>query len=414
MNISNKEKQILRDLAKRLAELAARPSENEKKSRWYSHNALESSRPLIICDPENGWNEIITNLEYKDEPFRTWEWFLRREIFWGSEINDDKVMEPYFNLHYVFTESDWGVREIYKGGNEGGSYSWEAPVKDLNDLGSLHFPKINVDDEKTKSYVNLAEDIFGDILKVRLRSVWWGWWWSMGLTTTLIKLRGLEQVMLDMVDNPEGVHRLMALIRDGHFAKIDFLEKNNYLMLNNEGDYVGSGGFGWIDELPQKDFDGNRVRTKDMWCLFESQETSHISPAMFEEFVFQYQLPLMERFGLICYGCCEPLDKRWHIIKKIPHLRRISVSPWADMDKMAEYLGKDYIYSWKPSPTYLAAPSFDEKAVRMYIRNGLEKTKGCVLEIIMKDNHTIANDPDRVVRWVQIVREEIDRISAKL
>jgi hypothetical protein len=37
---------------------------------------------------------------------------------------------------------------------------------------------------------------------------------------------------------------------------LDFLEKNNLLSLNNESTYVGSGGFGWTHELPQKDFDG--------------------------------------------------------------------------------------------------------------------------------------------------------------
>ena len=75
-----------------------------------------------------------------------------------------------------------------------------------------------------------------------------------------------------------------------------------------------------------------------MWCLTESQETVGVSPEQFEEFVFQYQLPLQERFGLNCYGCCEPLQSRWHIVKKIPRLRRVSVSPWADQEMMAEML----------------------------------------------------------------------------
>jgi hypothetical protein len=410
MSFSEKEKYLLRDLAIKLAELASGDSENEKKSLWYKHNALERTRPLIMCDPEGGWNEIITNLECENETARMWEWFLRREIFWGSAINDDRVIEPYFNIHYTFTESDWGVHETYTGGEKGGSYSWDAPLKNLDDLSGLHFPRLSIDREMTEMHLDMAKEIFRDILTVRLRSVWWGWWWSLGLTQTLIKLRGLEQIMYDMVDNPKGVHNLMAFIRDGHLAKIEFLEKNNYLMLNNEGDYVGSGGFGWTNDLPQKDFNGDRVRAKDMWCLFESQETSHISPEMFEEFVFQYQLPVMEKFGLICYGCCEPLDKRWHIVKKTPNLRRISVSPWANMSDMAEMLSDKYIYSWKPNPAYLASTVFDEPTIRKYVQDGLEKTRGCNLEIIMKDNHTIGNDPNRVVRWVQIVREEIDRI----
>jgi hypothetical protein len=149
------------------------------------------------------------------------------------------------------------------------------------------------------------------------------------MTWPLVDIRGLEQMMLDMVDHPDDLHRLMAFLRDGHLAKLEFLEQNDLLSLNNDGTYVGSGGFGWTDELPQADFDGH-VRTCDMWGFAESQETVGVSPAMFAEFVFQYQLPILQRFGLNCYGCCEPLDKRWHIVKQVPNLRRVSISPWAD------------------------------------------------------------------------------------
>jgi hypothetical protein len=143
-----------------------------------------------------------------------------------------------------------------------------------------------------------------------------------------------------------------------------------------------------------------------MWGFAESQETIGVSPAMFGEFVLAYQLPLLERFGLNCYGCCEPVDRRWGLIERIPRLRRVSVSAWADVDAMAEMLGARYIFSWKPRPADLATPHFDESAVRSYVRQMLRATRGCRVEIIMKDNHTIGNDPDRVVRWVQIVREE--------
>jgi hypothetical protein len=29
----------------------------------------------------------------------------------------------------------------------------------------------------------------------------------------------------------------------------------------------------------------------------------------------------------------------------------------------------------------------------------------------MKDNHTIANNPQNVVRWVQIAKEEVERFA---
>ncbi len=131
---------------------------------------------------------------------------------------------------------------------------------------------------------------------------------------------------------------------------------------------------------------------------------------MFAEFIFPYQLPILERFGLNCYGCCEPLDKRWNVVAQIPNLRRVSMSPWADWAKMAEVLGGRYIFSLKPSPTDLAMDAFDEERIRTELREALQITRECRVEVIMKDNHTIRNDPSRVLRWVQIARDEAENL----
>lgn len=50
--ISRREREILRRLAGQVVELAARPMEREKRDLWYRHNGLQSTRPVIFCDPE--------------------------------------------------------------------------------------------------------------------------------------------------------------------------------------------------------------------------------------------------------------------------------------------------------------------------------------------------------------------------
>jgi len=403
-----REREVLRRLAGQVAQLAARPIESEKRRLWFEHNQLKPTRPLIFCDPENGWNEIITpaDLDCTGQLPRLWEMRLRKEVFWGEQMCDDRVTVPIFELPHFYTESDWGMHEIRIGGEQGGSYTWESPLKDYADLPRLHFPLISINYPATEQALSLASQVFGDLLQVRLKTEWW---WTFGLTWSLINLRGLTQVMYDLHDHPDDLHRLMAFLRDGNMAKLDYLEQNGLLSLNNDGTYVGSGGFGWTEELPQPDFNG-QVRICDMWGFAESQETSGISPGMFAEFIFPYQYPLLERFGLNCYGCCEPLDKRWHIVEKLPHLRRISVSPWANISFMAERLGNRYIFSMKPSPTDLAMPDFDEEHIRRKMRRSMQITRDCRVEVIMKDNNTICNDPQRVVRWVRIAREESESL----
>lgn len=408
LTVSPAERAVLRDLAAQVAELAARPIEQEKRDLWYRHNALEPTRPVIFCDPEGSWKEIIPpdTLACTSALARGWEFFLRREIFWGSEMRDDRVIVPTFDVARVYTESDWGMASVRTQGQGGGSYVWKAPLQSYDDLDKLRFPQISVDEQATERVLELAHDTLGEHLQVRLKNPWW---WTLGMTWTLIDLRGLEQMMLDMVDHPDELHRLMAFLRDGHLAKLDFLEQNGLLSLNTDGSYVGSGGFGWTHELPQPDFHGH-VRTRDMWGFAESQETVGVSPSMFAEFVFQYQLPILERFGLNCYGCCEPLDTRWHVIEQVPNLRRVSISPWANKPLMAERLGDRYIYSMKPRPADLAWETMDEEWIRSELRKDLQATRECRVEVIMKDNHTIRNDPRRVVRWVQIARKEAEAL----
>ncbi len=406
VKVSRKDREKLRRLAERLAELAARPAETEKRELWYEHNALRSKRPLLLADPENGWNEIITpeSLGCEGPLARRWEMVLRKELFWGESIQDDKPIEALFETGLTYTDTEWGVEETYHGGVSGQSYAWEGGVKGPDDVGRIGVPRLDVDYRTTLETLALAAEVFSGILRVGLRGVWW---WSLGMTLDLARLVGLQNMLYLLYDNPGMVHRIMGILRDGYMAKLDWLEKNRLLFLNNNHAYVGSGGIGYTRELPRREPDG-KVTAADMWCLTESQETIGISPGQFEEFVFQYQLPLQQRFGLNCYGCCEPLDSRWHVVKKVPRLRRVSVSPWADQRKMAEFLQGDYVYSRKAPPSLLAVPRIDEDAVRADITATLQATRGCVLEILMKDNHTLGRNPDNLVRWVRIAREEVE------
>ena len=50
------------------------------------------------------------------------------------------------------------------------------------------------------------------------------------------KLRGLDQVMLDMYDCPDMVHATMRILQEGHQAIIDQYKELN-LSLNNEDYY---------------------------------------------------------------------------------------------------------------------------------------------------------------------------------
>jgi len=408
--MSPEDRAVLVRLAERVAGIAAGSRMAEVRQRWRELNGLRPTRPAVFCDPENGWNEIITEaqMECRGKLARRWEMDLRKEIFWGQEMGDDKPVEPAFDVPYTVTPDNWGLAAVYHKTASLGSYVWEAPIKDYRtDLKRLHAPQLEIDWETTRGSLQIAQDVFAGLLAVRLKGTWW---WSLGLTWPAATLRGLSNILLDFVDHPDELKELLAIISRGHLKKLDWLESEGLLGLNNDGTYVGSGGFGFTDELPPKGLSsGGKVRCRDLWGFTESQETVSVSPAMYRDFVFPHEKPIMDRFGLTCYGCCEPLHGRWQYVREHHGLRRVSCSPWADLEKMGRFLEDKYVLSLKPNPAALAVPDLDEPAIRRELRRAFDVTRGCVVEVIMKDNHTLGNRPENAVQWCRIAKEEAVR-----
>jgi hypothetical protein len=401
-NVTSSDRTVLRNLAKRVAEIAVLDEQQEKIELWKNLNSLMPKRPMVLAYPEGGWREVLPEsvLQCTDQLLRDWEIMLRKTIFQHEGIYDDQPITDFFNIGWVIETGDFGLSETRSRTSETGSFGWQAPVKSMADVDKLHPRQHRINRDETTRRLNLAREIFGDILKVR---VYGPLWWSVGLTDKLIMLRGLEQVMIDMYENPALLHRIMSLLRDDAMATLDLFEKEGVLSLNcGPDDFVGSAGVGATDELPSPGFDG-RVRPGDMWVLGESQEFVGVGPDQFDEFALQYQLPILNRFGLVCYGCCEPLDSKFDLItRRIRRLRRVSVSPWCDRRLAAQKLGDRYIYSWKPNPASICGPTVDYDFFEREIRETLQIAKGCCIEMVMKDTHTFNSDPQRVKKWTRI------------
>jgi len=409
--IEEADKKILRELAKSVAEIAASPEQDQKRKLWEMHNGLLETTPLIFCDPERAWYEILpaTSLQCQGALARIWEFRLRKEKYWAEIIRDDRVCTPEFTIQYIFSETSRGKETKIIGGSSDGAYRWQPPITEYNEVDELQFKKIIINYQKTDRLLRLAQDVFSGLLEVRLEGIYW---WSFGMTSDLILLRGFEQVLMDMYDNPAGLHKLMAFLRDENMAKLSFLEDSGLLSLNNLGGYVGTGGYGWTTELPSSEFNGKHVHLMDMWGYAESQETVDVSPEFFKEYIFPYQNSILQRFGLNIYGCCEPLESRWEVIRSIPRLRRVTVSPWSETAYMAEVLGKNYVYCRKINPAYMAIPVMDEDSARSELRDTFYATKnhGCPAEVMLRDVMTLSWNPKNAINWTMLARKEATRI----
>lgn len=416
MNISQNDRTILRNLAKKVSEVSSLPIMAERRNLWTRHNQLEKTRPVIMISPEGAWGELITHkdMNCEGEEARSIEWQLKSRIYAFENFHDDTVVEKSWIVHkkadgdfYIpwFAVTNWGVdtKHTYSETTRG-AFGFDPVIKEPSDLKKLKAPVFTYNEKSTLKEYEDFQELFGDILDVQLKGVAHV---SFHLMNNYIHMRGLEQVMWDMYDEPEMLHEAMEIFTRGYQSVINQCIEQNLFSLNNDYTYHSSGGFSYSNELPKPGFNPDRVRPCDMWASAEAQELAQVSPEMHAEFSLKYEKRLLSQFGLNGYGCCEDLTRKLDDVFTVPNMRRISISPWADVEKCADKLKGGYIFSWKPQPSHLVG-EFNEEHIREYIKHTLDVTKGCVLEMILKDTHTCEFHPERFTRWTQIARELID------
>jgi len=406
--INQRDRSIIRDLAKRVAEAAAFPIMAERREIWKRHHGLERIKPMILVFPEGSWTELIPwdSLECEDPAARDYEYNLRKKLYYFDHIPDDTVIEETYIVNKAISTTGWGLTPEWIPSDQGtGAGTFKPVINSPEDLRKLKFPEVIHDEAESRRRFEEAKDLLGDILDVQLKGIRTVSFHLMNLYT---HLRGLDQVMIDMYENPEMLHEAMEFLEQGHHKLIDQYVEMNLLSLNNDDTWNYPGVNGYSYELPPSDCNPEKVRPCDQWASAEAQELTLVSPEMTQEFAIQYEKRLLERFGLGIYGCCEDLTRKLDYVFQISNLRQVNISPFADVEKCAEQFRKDLIFSWKVHPSQLVG-DFNEDYIREYIRHGLEATQGLVMEMVLKDTHTCENHPERFTRWTEIARELIEQ-----
>lgn len=377
---------------------------------WRCLNRLEKVRPLVWIN-EIPWDEMgpELTLHCTDDFCRDQERMLRRILYQWEHMPCDMIVEGVLYCPLVIHDSGFGIEEkAVRTSDRYGSRHYIPVLRTEADIEKIQMPKITVDLEASeRRYCQMAE-IYEGIIPVVKRGACGFWFapWDI-----LCRWLGIEEMFTDMVERPHFLHGCMERLTAAHLARLEQYEAQNLLALNNGYHRVGSGGLGFTDELPQPDFDGAHVRPMDLWGTATAQIFSEVSPAMHEEFALQYERRWLERFGLNCYGCCEPLHHKIGILASIPRLRRISVSPRADVAAAAEAIGDRYVFSLKPNPAVLATDTWRPEVARRELRASLEKARGCRIEVILKDITTVRNEPQRLWEWAEMAMEVVDRLG---
>ncbi len=418
--IREKEVQSLRALAARWMEHAAHPVMKDRRRQWKAIKDLRAEKPMILVEtcmlPDYiGKDELACEDPYA----RNIEKSLYEIVRHADEIGDDIVVDPYFRIPWVIEISDYGVPiEAHHAVSASGSdlaYSFNFGVQSEADARKLHLRSRSVSRKESLHRKGLLEDIFGDILPVRLGGYdpfnldpgyhpWLGNLFG-GLTMDLFKLIGNDNLLTWVYDNPALIHSMMIVLRDDRKAHFRFLESEGLLYRNADTWMPCPGSYGFVSDLPSTEEGEGGVRLSDCWCWVESQESAPISPTMFKDFFLPYIAEVARPFGLAYWGCCEAVHDRFeHIERAVPNLRAVSVSGWSDFFKMGEMLGRKYVYSRKPTPAYISGAHPDWALLKKDVRDTLAAAKNCSLELCFRDIYTIDGDRPRLARWVEMTR----------
>lgn len=417
MSISDKDRSILCHLAEKQAEIASLPIHKEKIAEWTLLNSNKPSRPLVWIN-EIPWHEMDVNgeLELKTRTPFCWqvEQTLRRTIYQWNHMPADMVVEAKFYSPLVIHDTGFGISEdvniaLTDEKNDVVSRNFHSQIDSEKDLEKIKMPVVTHDEDASERNYQLVVDAFGDILtvtKIGMVHSWFAPW------DELICWWDVQKAMMDLVMRPELVHQAMERLVNAYLSRLQQWKDLNLLSVTDGNYRVGSGGLGYTKELPQDDSDPAHIRTSDQWGCGTAQIFSDVSPEMHEEFALQYERRWMEQFGLNYYGCCEPLHNKIDVLKSIPNLRKISMSPWANVEQLLERTNGQYVLSYKPNPAVFAVSTWKPQQARADLIEAMNKAKGSSVEVIMKDISTVQYEPQRLWEWAEMAMDVVQTVES--
>jgi hypothetical protein len=416
IKLSPREQDVLRRLAAERAEIARLPVHREKARLWQKLNDLESERPMVWIN-EIPWHEMNVDdeltLQCEDPWARDLELVLRREIYQWRHLPGDMIISDYLACPLVIHSTDFGIIEdvdVVKtdASNDVVSRHFKIQIRDFADLEKIKMPVVTHNEQATGFSYQAMTRLFGDIAPVRKvgqTHIWFTPW------DYLIRWWGIQEAMIDLIERPDLVHAAVERMVDAWMVELDQFVAMNLLSLDCDNTRIGSGGYGYTQGLPGEDFDPGCVKPHNMWGCSNAQIFSEVSPSMHWEFALKHDLRWLSRWGLTYYGCCEPLDKKIDLLRRIPNLRKVSVSPRCNTAKAIAGLGPRYVLSRKPNPAILAEDTWHPERARQELREFLTQARGCHVELIMKDVSTVRYQPQRLWEWARIAVEVAEEFA---
>ena len=402
LNSRAEEIKYVRELAAEVVNIASEPRMAAIKQRWCDVNGLRRpDHSPVWCNPVGLWSELLpdSTLGCRDPLLRNLELTFKKLLI-KRKIDDDTPINDYFKSGMVFDvtpENIWGVdivRESLE--TEGSAWQYKSALQTPSDFDRLRIPEYRYNPQKTAVAAAHLEEVLSGVMPVRIVP-FQGYFSIATICSAAANLRGMEQMMMDMMLEPELVHRLMSIICEGAMRFLDAVEAAGKIVPNNDEAMFQS------DPL-RPGITGNNYSLKDCWIAGNSQELDQVSPAMFEEFLLDYQKKIFARFGAVSYGCCENLTNKMDPVLAIPNLKIMVCSAWTNLDKLIAKVGTKHCIMWRHKASDVVCPH-DTAALKQYVNEGARKLQGCYYQTILRELQTQMGHDNRLYEWTQISKE---------
>lgn len=425
----------LRQLAAEYAAIVNSDAMNERRETWRLSNRLEQRTvPFQIEDNGTFFADLTPPLQCEGAFERGCEAQLLHAITNHRLMDDDRIFPTSFQISWAVSRTsfcpDLQLKRAPDATGRELGYETNTPLADLaNSLDKLRPTEFSVNREATYQQVEAATETFGDLLPVEIigRSIISA---GTGFSNQAVMLIGMDDFYIAMIDQPENVHAFFDFMATDNARFADWLEAEGLITTGDHTYDCGSGSCVYTDELPRRPLSSSReehtpcapgaarahtecaphAMMADSWGFIEAQEAVGFSPTMYAEFIHPYQRRVGDRFGLINYGCCEPVHAIWPTLRGFANLRKITVSPWCDVPSISASAGKQVVLSRKPHPLKLCGATFDPADFEATIRETLALTADNFVELIFRDTCTLSGTMrDRVAEACGIIKRLLGR-----
>lgn len=404
--VSQKDRERLRVLAACKVALASNQRNEEILEQWKALENGIKAKPTVRLLFSNFRDEVVNSrLVCEGKDARALEARLLSSMVGRELFDDDTPLSKNLEVALFASVTPFGATRRIARTNRGKGFHIDPLTDDIEaDFHLFCGGGYQTSLSDTRAYCDWVDEIIGDILPTKIV----GSALTGSITNPLVFLIGMENYYLSMYDSPDALHKIMDMATQVYLDYYDHLEKEGLLFPTNGFAALPQESFSFTKELPSE---GTITSTKQMWGFLESQETTAVAPETYGEFVYPYQDRLVQRFGLLSYGCCERVDDIWEdYLSKWKNLRKLSVSPFNNERRVGEYLrDTNIVYYSKPRAEFVTNPAgLDEDALRKYFREVAECASGCLFEVAQREVGTIYGDFERGRRYVEIAKQTIE------